>query len=226
VLVVGELLVTAGVLVVLLLVWLLWWTDRTAGAAAQEEISQLQRQWSTTAPPAASVSSTEVVPEALIDVRQPRSGEAFAVLHIPRLGADWAEPILQGTASSMLRSGVGHYPGTAMPGMTGNLAVAGHRTTYGHPFGEIQRVRDGDPVVVETRNGWFVYRVTSHAVVSPGQRSVVAAVPGRPGARAERAMLTLTTCHPKYSARERWVVHAELVGSRARTAGPPPGMGL
>ncbi len=230
----GELLVTASVLVLLLTVWLLWWTGFAAQGAAQDQITALQQQWhgagqpEESAPPAGAASSSRTgafVPEAVPDVREPASGRAFAVLRIPRFGRSWQRPVLQGTSIADLRRGVGHYIGTAMPGVAGNLAIAGHRTTWGHPFGDIQRLRRGDPIIVETGAGWFIYRVTGHQVIRPDQRSVIAAVPGRPGQRPSQTQLTLTSCHPKYSARQRFVVHAELETSRARSAGPPPGLG-
>ena len=99
-----------------------------------------------------------------------------------------------------------------MPGGVGNFAVAGHRTTYGKPFNRIAELEPGDALVVRTADLWFVYRVTEHHIVLPEQVDVVAPVPGEPGAEPERATITLTACHPMFSARERYIVHGELEG--------------
>ncbi len=124
-------------------------------------------------------------------------------------------PVLEGTGTDVLRRGVGHYDGTALPGALGNLALAGHRTTWGRPFQHIEQLRNGDVIEVTTRSGRFVYQVTGHEIVSPLAREVLDPVPGRPGEAPAQARLTLTTCHPEYSARQRWVVQAVLVESGA-----------
>ena len=136
----------------------------------------------------------------------------FAVLRVPRWGSDYLRPISQGTSKAEVLDvlGIGHYEGSAMPGALGNFAVAGHRVTYGKPFNRIEELAVDDPLVVQTPDTWYVYRVTNAEVVSPTQTEVLAPVPGQPGAAPTEAMMTLTTCHPMYSARERYVVHAVL----------------
>ena len=108
--------------------------------------------------------------------------------------------------------GIGHYEGTAMPGGVGNFAVAGHRTTYAKPFNRIAELQVGDPLVVRTTdNIWYVYRVTSTRDRRARRTSqVIAPVPGDPGATPTERMITLTTCHPMFSARERFIVHGVL----------------
>ena len=93
-------------------------------------------------------------------------GEAFAIMRIPRFGADFARPVLEGTDHDTLTKGVGHYPGTAMPGLVGNFAVAGHRTTYGRPFHNIDLLQKGDVIVVETKTSYVVYAVDRHVIVT------------------------------------------------------------
>ncbi len=129
---------------------------------------------------------------------------------MPRFGADWVRPVLQGTDDDVLATGVGHYEGTAAPGEVGNFAVAGHRTTWGRPFHDIDRLRTGDRVLVETADAVYVYAVTAHEVVQPGDVDVIAPVAGEPGAEPVEPVLTMTSCHPRYSAAQRYVVHAEL----------------
>ena len=216
---VGQLLLTAGYVLLLFVVYELWVTDLLSNARQDELTAELREEW---AAPAA-------VPAEL------QGGEAFAMLHIPRLGADYARAVVEGTGTGDLEQGPGHYRGTAMPGEQGNFAVAGHRVGRGSPFLEIDELRAGDPVVVETADSWFVYRVLGPADVVPGQHvvspsdvSVIAPTPnGPPDGAPTGAYLTLTTCHPEYSARERLIVHAVLEGgpvSRAEAPEGPPAL--
>jgi sortase A len=210
---VGDLLVTVGVLLLLFVVWQLWWTDVAADGVARATVQGLERQFEQAPGGGSGAFGGPVVP-----------GRAFAVVRIPRLGPDWVRPVLEGTGRDVLQRGVGHYVGTALPGQVGNFAVAGHRTTYGRPFHDIDRLRAGDLVVVQTVAGWSVYAVRSHVVVAPSAVEVLAPVPGRPGVVASGAWMTLTACHPKYSAAQRFVVFAQLVGSYSRAQGLPAGL--
>jgi sortase A len=127
-------------------------------------------------------------------------------LRIPRVGIDVV--VVQGVTADALRAGAGHYPTTPLPGERGNVAIAGHRTTYGKPFRHLDDVRRGDRVELATPVGTFVYEVTvAPYVVAPGDLSVIA--------QDQRSMLTLTTCNPVHSARERLVVQAVLVSADA-----------
>jgi LPXTG-site transpeptidase (sortase) family protein len=110
-----------------------------------------------------------------------------------------------------------------MPGQLGNFAVAGHRSPA--IFWDLDKMRPGDPIVVETKQQYHIYRVTTKSIVKPTSVEVVAPVPGRPGETPTKAMLTLTTCNPKFDNYERLIVHAELVRSQPRGAGPPAEMG-
>lgn len=141
-------------------------------------------------------------------------GRAVAVLEFSRPGssrrpvAAEALYVVGGVGLDDLRQGPGHYPRSAEPGEAGNFAVAGHRTTYGGPFFHLDDLRPGDEVHVTDRDGRrHTYRVRDQRVVSPADTWVVDPEPlGR-----DRPTLTLTTCHPRFSARERLVVWAELV---------------
>ena len=154
-------------------------------------------------------------------ITPPPVGEPFAFLHIPRLGNDYRRAVVEGTEEQQLTQGPGHYVGTAMPGQPGNFAVAGHRVGQGSPFLDLDTVQRGDPVVVETADTWHVYRVTATLVVAPTDTWVVAPTPGGPAdGPATGAFLTLTTCHPEFSDRERLVVHGELETSVAKADAP------
>jgi len=129
-------------------------------------------------------------------------GDALTRLVIPALGVDTV--VVEGTGASALRAGAGHYPNTPLPGEEGNVAIAGHRTTYGKPFANLDRLAVGDEVVLETPIGRHTYRITRPPfVVANNDFSVISQTPGR--------SLTLTTCHPKGSARQRLIVRAERV---------------
>ena len=129
--------------------------------------------------------------------------------------------MLQGTDHDTLTQGIGHYSGTAFPGQVGNFAVAGHRTTYGKPFSNIDLLQKGDIIVVETKVRYLVYAVDRHVIVTPDQVEVIAPVPQQPGARPKQAWLTMTACHPRYSASQRYIVFARLLKAIPRADGLP-----
>jgi LPXTG-site transpeptidase (sortase) family protein len=127
--------------------------------------------------------------------------------------------VVEGVTQKDLRYAPGHYPGTAKPGKIGNFSVAGHRNRA--TFWRLDELRPGDAVVVEDKTDWYVYEVSSTEVVRPTQVEVVAPVPDRPGVAPTTAMLTLTTCNPKFNNYQRLIVHAKL--SRAQPkSGPAP----
>lgn len=217
--VVGELLITAGVLLLGFVAWQLWWTD-VVGNRAQAAVVQ-DLGW--TPPPSAAPTPTATASAQGPLVASPRRDEppvidepahatTFATLQVPRWAGEPERPISQGTDRATVLDvlGIGHYQGTAMPGAVGNFSVAGHRTTFGKPFNRIEELQVGDPLVVRTADTWYVYRVTSTQVVAPSQVGVIAPDPDDPTAEPTRRLMTLTTCHPMFSARQRYVVHAEL----------------
>ena len=219
--VLGEVLITLGVLLALFVVWQLWWTDVVAEREHTAVVTALG--WAQPVPddaprvaPDRDLAAAPVLPE-------PGHGETFAVLQVPRWGADHAAPISQGTSRRDILDvlGLGHYEGTAMPGQVGNFAVAGHRTTYGAPLNRVAELAAGDPLVVRTEDTWYVYRVTETRIVAPDQVEVIAPVPGAPGDTPSLASMTLTTCHPMYSARERFIVHAQLAQWLPTSEGVP-----
>lgn len=127
--------------------------------------------------------------------------------------------VVQGVTPEDIQYAPGHYPSTAMPGQVGNFSVAGHRTPA--IFWDEDELKAGDPILVQTATTWYVYRVTSHEIVSPNAVQVVAAVPDQPGATPTAAMLTMTTCNPKFDNYQRLIVHAQLVRSQPSSAGNP-----
>ena len=132
-------------------------------------------------------------------------GDSLTRIQIPRIGVDTI--VVEGTSASALRAGAGHYPSTPLPCEEGNVAIAGHRTTYGRPFHDLDQLEPGDRITLETPIGQCTYEMQDAPfIVAPTQIEVVANTPGE-------ARLTLTTCHPKGSARERLVVSAKLVSA-------------
>lgn len=217
--VLGEVLLTVGVLVLLYAGYLLLWTNVRAEAAAEAEVAALRSSWSQAAPgqPAAASAPPARTRTRVTRPEPPPAGAAFALLSIPRLGEDWVRPVLEGSGDGPggisdddLERGTVHYPGTALPGERGNFAVAGHRATHGEPFRDLDRLVPGDVVEVRTATERLSYRVTGQRIVAPQDGEVLLPVPGRPGARADRARLTLTTCHPRWASTWRLVVFAEL----------------
>jgi sortase A len=129
-------------------------------------------------------------------------GDSLTRLRIPATGVDVV--VVEGTSASALRAGAGHYPATPLPGEEGNVAIAGHRTTYGKPFADNDKLRPGDTIVLDTPLRSYTYRVSRDPfVVAPTDFQPIAQTPG--------FTLTLTTCHPKGSAKQRLIVRAELV---------------
>lgn len=214
---VGEAMITLGLLLLLFVAWQLWWTDVTANREQAVTIQALERDFAHDGRVTRDPSATKT----LATLTKVPFGEAFAILRIPRFGADYARPVLEGTDREILSRGLGHYHDTAMPGSVGNFAVSGHRTTYGRPLHNIDLLQKGDVLVVETRANYFVYAVDRHVIVAPGEVQVIAPVPQRPGVQPTQAWMTMTSCHPKFSAGERFVVFAKLVKSIPRAAGLP-----
>ncbi len=133
-----------------------------------------------------------------------KPGEALTRLEIPKLDVDVV--VVEGTSLAALRAGAGHYPSSPLPGENGNVAIAGHRTTYGRPFNRLDELGRGDKVILTTPIARHVYEVTGEAfVVEPTDWSAINEFP-RNG-----SFLTLTSCHPEGSARYRIVVRARLV---------------
>ncbi len=167
----GELLITIGVVLVLFVGWQLFWTDVVSDVDAGQVVTTIEKD------PAG--------PE-WVQPKQARLGDAFAIVRIPRFGAKFARPLYEGTTRDVLMRGIGHYADTSLPGDVGNFAVAGHRTTYGKPFNQIDKLVDGDVVLVETRDTYFVYRVTEppDRAADPGVRAAAGA--RRTGSEGDR----------------------------------------
>jgi sortase A len=208
--IIGKVLIGAGVLLLLFTAYQIWGTSiqeahsqsALRNTLVQETTNDQLRKALTDASildnlpsgPPVTASRTEAPPE----------GEPVGDIRIPVIGVN--QVIVEGTNTPDLRKGPGHYIGTPLPGQGGNAAVAGHRTTYGHPFYNLDAVKIGDPIVVTTLQGIFVYDTTRSWVVSPTDTSVIDNVYAN--------LITLTTCNPRFSASSRLIVQGRLAHSQ------------
>lgn len=185
----GKTCLTAAFILAAYIAWVLWgtgiYTAREQGAL-QDELAQR------------------------LDDPRPRPGivlpgQAYAILKIPAIGVD--EIVVQGTHTDALKSGPGHYDETGDPwDEQGRVGIAGHRTTYGAPFWDLDRVRPGDVITLITEFGTYAYRVTRTAVVPPTRIGVLDPT--------NEPTLVLTTCTPRFSAAQRLIVYAGLIPGR------------
>lgn len=229
--VVGEVLVTAGLVLGLYVVWQLFYTDVLSGRSQSDALDKISWAEPVRVPAITAGGNTTVgdtSPEVGVDLipedlkvysadgapvmAEPAEATTFATLHVPRWGQDYVKPISEGTDRERVldKLGIGHYSGTSMPGAVGNFAIAGHRTTYGKPFSDINTLEVGDSLVVQTESAWYVYTVTGSTIESPQYIAAIAPVPGKPGEVPTVASITLTSCHPKFSAAKRFIVWGEL----------------
>jgi sortase A len=225
---VGRALVTVGLLLLLFVAYQLWGTGLYTAQAQNDLQSQFEqkqqaaRTTTTTAPTTSTVPSGEdptLPTTTLAPFAAPPEGEVMGRIGIPKIGVDFF--VVEGVNVDDLRKGPGHYPTTQMPGHDGNSAIAGHRTTYKAPFGDLDQLAVGDEIRVVTVQGDFRYKVTEQLVVDPSQVEVLDPTPdpARPGHNL--STLTLTTCNPKYSAAERLIIKAQLQLPTGQTPLPP-----
>jgi sortase A len=211
----AAVLITSGVLLLVDVAVTLAWQEPISALIAGQEQSQLRDQLKLlerlSAGDERALASIRDQPQrlaALAGKAQARAtgGHALGRLSLPSLGRSFV--LVEGTNGSSLRKGPGHYPGTALPGQPGTVAIAAHRTTYLAPFREIDKLRPGDQVVLDMPYGRFVYSVQETRIVGPGAVWVTRSA-GYP-------RLVLTACHPLYSAAKRIVVFAKLTEEESR----------
>ncbi|MEU1487908.1 class E sortase [Streptomyces sp. NPDC005752] len=209
--VVGEVFITFGVLMLLFVTYQLWWTNVRADQIAGRETSKIQDDW----------ANGERSP----GVFEP--GQGFAIMHIPKL--DVVAPIAEGISKEKVldRGMIGHYGEgklkTAMPSAEqGNFAVAGHRNTHGEPFRYVNKLKPGDPIVVETQDAYYTYEMASILPqTSPSNVAVIDEVPPGSGFTGPGRYITLTTCTPEFTSTYRMIVWGKMVDERPRSEGKP-----
>src|SRR4051794_4073779 len=225
----GRVLIVVGLLLLGFVAYQLWGTGIEHARAQSDLEHEFNQQLATTvapttapattvAPSAAAVPTTTIPPTTAPPATAPprpafADGDPVARLEVPRMGLD--EIVVSGVGTDDLKKGPGHYSQTPLPGEHGNAAVAGHRTTYGAPFLDIDQLAPGDDVIATTYAGRFVYKVTGTVVVPPSEISVLDDTPDD--------RITLTSCDPKYSATNRIIVTAAFDGADSTPigAGPP-----
>lgn len=223
----GELLLTAGVVLLLFVAWQLWWTNVDADASQRAAVRDFAHSFNGPSGPSASgAGSTQAADPARFGppavAPEPAPGTTIGVVYVPRFGADYTRPVVQGTSSSVLDSlGLGHYPGTGMPGAAGNFALAGHRQTHGAVLDNIDTLVPGDRIYVQTREGYYTYRFRNAQIVLPTAVDVLLPVPTQPGAAPSDRYLTLTSCNPRFGSQERFVAYSVLEHWQPAAAGPP-----
>jgi len=221
----GQTLITLGVVVLLFCAYEVYFTNVYTNNQQHQARDEIQSQWAQPAPTPSGRPGTK--PSATTPASAPPAmGKGFALIWMPRIGMvnGKAKVVFEGVDHEDLKRGPGHYPGTALPGEVGNMVISGHRTTYGAPFNRIDELRDGDAIVLETRDTWFTYRMVRQQIVKPTTVEVTYPVPGNRDATPTKKLLTLTTCNPKYSAKQRLVVTAELQSALPKSAGNPPAL--
>jgi sortase A len=225
--VIGEILITAGVLVFLFLGWQLWLNDLVVGADQNRAGVALSHSWSAATPvhqaPTPTVSSKPKDYGLPVVAKAPANARKFAVMYVPRFGADYARSVSEGvgTADVLDKNGVGHYPGTQMPGEVGNFAVAAHRTTHGAPFKQLATLQVGDKIYLQTADGYYTYDFRGLEYVRPTAVGVLDAVPQSPRVAATDRVMTMTSCNPMLSAAERIIAYAVFESWQPTSAGPP-----
>jgi sortase A len=216
---IGRVCITAGVLILLFVAYQLWGTG-IREAQAQNELEDQFAEGLANDNPVVDDSTTTLPADPAVTTTlppappPPEEGDAAAHIVIPKIGVD--KIVVEGVTLDDLKRGPGHYPDTPMPGQPGNSAIAGHRTTYGAPFHRIDELAEGDEILITTLQGTFKYLVTGQEIVSPSQVEVLDDFGDN--------RLTLTACHPKYSASQRIVVTAKLEEQPApapSTTAPP-----
>lgn len=213
----GQTFITVGLVLLLFCFYELQVTGLVAAREQDRLGDQLARSWAEAPRQAVPGQKTPVTTAAA-----PIPGGAFARLYAPTLSGYGSRNVVEGVSVEDLRKGgPGHIPDTALPGEVGNVVLSGHRTTYGQPFNRWAELGPGDAVVLETRDGWFTYTVTGSRIVAPTAVEVTYPVPGRRGATPTGRLLTMTTCNPMYSARQRLIVSARLTATGRKADGLP-----
>jgi len=209
--IVAVALITAGVVILADVVATLVWKEPLSAVYASVRQNEAADQLDTVSdeflgdPAVAGVGGAGDSPhraEQLADLfaKKLQDGKAIGRIKIPAIDADYV--LIEGTEEADLERGPGHYSDTALPGQGRTVAIAGHRTTYGAPFNQIDKIEKGDSITVEMPYGTFSYTVTNTKIVDPSQTGIVDDV--------GRERLVLTSCHPLYSAAQRYAVFADL----------------
>ena len=199
---IGELAVLAGMVISLHAVYQIGITNFQSDQKALEVSERLIAEF--------SKDSKASVAEPLTVSEKVEHG-GFALLYIPALKEDvWGLPILEDVTEGSLAMGAGHYSETAMPGDVGNFAIAAHRATYGEPFAYFERLTAGDKVIVQTAKGFYTYQLFADQKIQTTEVWVISEQPAGV-VTTPKAIITLTTCDPRWNSTQRWARWGELI---------------
>jgi LPXTG-site transpeptidase (sortase) family protein len=199
----GELMITFGLIVLLFAGYEVFGNSAKVQDEQNSLDSELAQQWDNpTVAPSGPVNNGPAAPGKNLVGR----------LYIPKIDKEWV--VVNGVRPQDIKYAPGHYPETALPGQVGNFSVAGHRIKK--IFWRLDELKPGDVIGVETQTNWYVYKVVGHEIVKPSAVEVVAPVPDKPGQKPTQAILTLTTCNPKFNNYQRLIVHAQLTATVKR----------
>jgi sortase A len=187
---VASVMMVSGVLLITDAVVTLAWQEPVSAYLAERQQVKLEKAL--------------IDPPERVVRKEPLPGDALGKLLIPSIGV--SEYVVEGTDAANLRKGPGHYPETPLPGQRGTVAIAGHRTTFGAPFRNLDKLEKGDRIIVELPWGTFVYRTERTQIVDDSALWVTKNVGYN--------RLVLTACHPLYSAEQRVVAFARLADRR------------
>lgn len=219
--VIGELLILGGLGVFGYIVWQPWHSAVVVVGKQLELTTADSESWDAQAAELPAYDGEVPVPQ------RPAVGELIGTLHVPAFGTTFANRVGEGTGwwetLNYEEMGIGHYPSSVMPGETGNVAMAAHRSGgFPTPFREIMNLRVGDPIFFESAEGWYTYRFRSLEYVLPDASEVLHPFPYIEAAQTDDQVLTLTTCHPKaWGSDERAIAYALFEDFQPRTDGPP-----
>lgn len=217
--VIGELLITSGLVVLLFIGWQLWFYDGIVGNELQQQATEQGQKWNEQAAASPTPDPTEVpddgpmVGEPPVQAA-PANAQQFGMLIVPRWGADYYRPIAEGVGVyDVLNKGeLGHYPSTQMPGQVGNFAIAAHRTTKGGSLHNIHELQLGDHIYVETAAGWYQYSFRNLEYVRASGVGVLDPVPQDPATAPSERYITLTSCNPILTSVERIIAYGVYDG--------------
>jgi sortase A len=215
----GEVCLTAGIVALLFVAYLLWGTGWHTAAVQSQFAAQLNEQWrhDHARPAVLPAGRSMAIPPDPIHVVAWRP---FAFIRIPAFGAHWRFTLIEGTQLAQLNVAPGHVPGTQLPGQLGNFAIAGHRVTAGNPFWSLPTMRAGDLIYIDTEYNTYTYRVTGRPLwVPPNDTALLDPVPGHPGKRPSRRLITLITCDPAWTGTHRVIVTGVLIAATPRAEG-------
>jgi sortase A len=207
----GLLLITDGVLTIVWKEPISSFFQARDQAALRDDLQGLRKTLAASTPkvPKESATSRMRREATALDGAGRKAGSAMGSISIPKIGLKTV--FVENTNHNALKRGPGHYKGTVLPGMTGTVGLAGHRTTYGAPFKRVNELQPGSRIIMNMPYGTFTYKVIGWHITTPGDASSLVS-------HAGEHRLVLTACHPLYSAAQRIVVSAKLVSSKATPA--------